>query len=84
MAEIFEFDYQLEMFKPVAARRFGYFALPILHGDRLIGKLDATADPDAGGLRVDAIHQDVPFTRAITAAVDAEIDDLATWLRRRT
>ncbi len=41
-AEIFEFDYQLEMYKPAAQRRWGYFALPVLVGDRLVGKLDAT------------------------------------------
>jgi uncharacterized protein YcaQ len=78
--ELFEFDYQLEMYKPVAKRRWGYFALPILYGDRLVGKLDATADRDAGVLRVRAIHQDVPFTRTMTTAVGREIEDLARWL----
>jgi uncharacterized protein len=75
--ELFEFDYQLEMYKPAAKRRWGYFALPILYADRLVGKLDATADRDTGVLRVDAIHQDVPFDRPMTAAVHAEIEDLA-------
>jgi uncharacterized protein len=78
--ELFEFDYQLEMYKPAAKRRWGYFALPILYGDRLVGKLDAIADRAAGVLRVDAIHQDVPFGRATAKAVDGEIDDLARWL----
>jgi uncharacterized protein len=78
--ELFEFDYQLEMYKPAARRRWGYFALPILHGDRLVGKLDATADRKAGVLRVNAIHQDVTFDPAMTAAVAAEIEDLARWL----
>jgi uncharacterized protein YcaQ len=78
--EIFEFDYQLEMYKPAAARRWGYFALPILHGDRLVGKLDATADRKAGVLRVAATHRDVDFTKAMTAAVRREIRDLARWL----
>nr|AGI62206.1 hypothetical protein [uncultured bacterium] len=81
MTELFDFDYQLEMFKPAAARRWGYWALPILYGDRLVGKLDATADRRAGVLRVHAIHRDVPFTRAMTAAVHHEIEDLAEWLR---
>jgi uncharacterized protein YcaQ len=78
--ELFEFDYQLEMYKPAAKRRWGYFALPVLFGDRLVGKLDAVADRKAGVLRVNAIHQDVPFDKAMTAGVGHEIKDLAHWL----
>jgi uncharacterized protein YcaQ len=80
MEELFEFEYVLEMYKPAAKRRWGYFALPILHGDRLVGKLDATADRVAGRLFVDAVHEDTPFTTAMTTAVDAEITALAEWL----
>lgn len=80
MAEIFEFDYQLEMYKPAAGRRWGYCALPILYGDRLVGKLDATSDRSAGVLRVDAIHQDLPFTRAMDTAIHQEIESLAAFL----
>ena len=80
MGEIFGFDYVLEMYKPAAKRRWGYYALPILHGDRLVGKLDAKADRRAGVLDVTAVHEDQPFGRALTRAVDAEIADLATWL----
>lgn len=79
--ELFEFDYQLEMYKPVAKRRWGYFALPILYGDRLVGKLDATADRRAGVLQVNAIHEDVPFDTTMTDAVHSEIKDLAHWLQ---
>jgi uncharacterized protein YcaQ len=78
--ELFEFDYQLEMYKPAPKRRWGYFALPILYGDQLVAKLDATADRKAGVLRVNTVHRDVDFTRAITAAVNREIRDLARWL----
>ncbi|HKG43658.1 MAG TPA: crosslink repair DNA glycosylase YcaQ family protein [Gaiellaceae bacterium] len=77
--ELFKFEYILEMYKPAAKRRWGYFALPILHVDRLVGKLDATADRKAGVLRVNAIHEDVDFTRATTEAVWVEIADLAAW-----
>ena len=78
--ELFNFEYTLEMYKPAAKRRWGYFALPILHGDRLIGKVDALADRKASVLRVNAIHEDVKFTRAMTKSVNAELEDLAAWL----
>jgi uncharacterized protein len=80
MVDIFEFDYQLEMFKPAAKRRWGYYALPILYGDCLVGKVDARADRKAGVLVVNAIHEDEPFTKTMTAAVERELKDLARWL----
>jgi uncharacterized protein YcaQ len=79
--ELFEFEYQLEMYKPKAKRRWGYFALPVLHSDRLVGKLDATADRTTGRFAVHAVHEDVPFTSAMRSAVDGEIDQLARWLQ---
>jgi uncharacterized protein YcaQ len=78
--EVFEFDYTLEMYKPADQRRWGYFALPILHGDRLVGKLDAAADRKAGVLAVNAIHEDVPFTKQVRHDVDDEVEALASWL----
>ena len=78
--ELFDFEYSLEMYKPAAKRRWGYFALPILHGDQLVGKLDAAADRKAGVLQVNAIHEDVKLTRATRDGIQAELDDLAAWL----
>jgi len=78
--DLFDFEYVLEMYKPAAQRRWGYFALPILVGDRLVGKLDAKADRKAGLLRVNAIHEDFPWEPDVGDAVEAEIDALATWL----
>jgi uncharacterized protein len=80
LVEVFEFDYLLEMYKPAAKRRWGYYALPILHGDHLVGKLDASADRAEGALVVRAVHEDAPFDAATTAGVDAEIAVLAGWL----
>jgi uncharacterized protein YcaQ len=82
MVDLFEFDYALEMYKPVQERKWGYFALPILHGDRLVGKVDCTWDKKRRELRVDAVHEDVRFTKAMAAAVDREIAALAAWLGR--
>ncbi|GAB3402812.1 winged helix-turn-helix domain-containing protein [Schumannella luteola] len=80
VARLFEFDYTLEMYKPKRTRRWGAFALPILRGDRLVGKVDAHADRDAGLLRVHAIHEDEPFATAVRAAVESELDRFARWL----
>ncbi len=78
--ELFDFDYQLEMYKPATKRRWGYYALPVLHRDRLVGKLDATADRKTAVLRVDAIHEDEPFNTSTAAAVRRELKDLTRWL----
>ena len=83
MVEIFEFDYQLEMYKPAKQRRWGYWAMPVLYGDLLVGKVDATADRQRGVLRVDAIHEDAPFTKRMADEVTRELADLATCLNLR-
>ena len=80
MTDIFDFDYNLEMYKPAAQRRWGYWAMPILYGDRLVGKVDATTDRRERVLRVDAIHEDASFTKTMTAKVMRELTDLAQWL----
>jgi uncharacterized protein YcaQ len=78
--ELFDFDYVLEMYKPKDKRRWGYFALPVLHEDRLVGKIDATADRKRSVLDVHAVHEDVKFTPAIMKPVRAELEALASWL----
>lgn len=78
--ELFEYEYLLEMYKPQAKRRWGAWAMPLLHGDRLIGKLDATADRRAGILRIDAVHEDEPWAADVRDAVQVEIRALADWL----
>jgi uncharacterized protein YcaQ len=78
--ELFDFDYQLEMYKPAGKRRWGYFALPILHHDELVGKLDAIADRKRSILNVHAIHEDVAFTSEMADGVRREVGALASWL----
>lgn len=80
LADVFDFEYLLEMYKPAARRRWGYYALPVLHGDRLVGKLDAHADHEAGVLRVAALHLDVELGAGARASVEREIAALASWL----
>ena len=80
MVELFEFDYALEMYKPAAQRRWGYYALPVLHGDRLVGKVDAEADRRAGVLLVHARHEDEPWSASVTEAVETQLRSLAKCL----
>ena len=81
VTRLFEFDYTLEMYQPVATRRWGQFALPILDDDRLIGKVDGTSDRERGRFVVHRVHEDLPFNARIRDAVDLELERFAAWMR---
>ena len=80
LKELFEFEYVLEQFKPKPQRRYGFFAHPILMGDRFVGMLDAEADRERAVLVVNAVHQFLPFDLEEDEMVRAEVADLAAWL----
>lgn len=80
LVELFDFEYVLEQFKPASQRRYGYFAHPILIGDRFAGLLDARLDKKKETLVVSAVHELVPFDEEEKEMVGAEIRDLAEWL----
>jgi len=77
---LFDFDYKLEIYVPRAKRRWGYYVLPILHGDRFVARIDAIADRKSGALNVPAFHIEPQATKNDEAAARAEIDQLAAWL----
>jgi uncharacterized protein YcaQ len=78
--EIFDFDYVLEQFKPKAQRKYGFFAHPILMGDRFVGLLDAEVNRQTEALVVTAVHELLPFDPEEDEMVRAEIANLAEWL----
>ena len=78
---LFDFDYKLEIYVPVVKRRWGYYVLPLLHDERLVGRADARADHKAGVLRVPAIHLEPHATAADRDAAHAELAELAAWLK---
>ena len=77
---LFDFDYALEIYVPVAKRRWGYYVLPILHGERIVGRADAKADREAGVLRIPALHLEPGASQGDLAAARAELGELAAWL----
>jgi uncharacterized protein YcaQ len=54
--ELFGFDYAIECYLPAGKRRYGYFSLPILFGDELVGRMDSKADRRTGTLTVNLLH----------------------------
>jgi uncharacterized protein YcaQ len=77
---LFDFDYVLEIYVPVKKRRWGYYVLPFVNGERITGRVDARADREAGVLRVPALHLERGALGADVEAAKAELDRLAAWL----
>ena len=79
--ELFGFSHRLEIYTPKVKRQWGYFVLPILHGDRLIGRADLAIDRKAERLIAHAVHRepDAPRGKAVAGAVRRELEQLARW-----
>jgi uncharacterized protein YcaQ len=71
------FHYRLEMYVPKAKREYGYYVLPILRGDRLIGRIDPVFDRKASVLRVNSVHWE-PGVKPVS--LERPLRDLARWL----
>jgi len=80
-AELFGFEHRLEIYVPAAKRRWGYYVLPILHRERIVARVDAALDADAGLLRVHALYREpgVRRTPALDRAIERALGRLAAW-----
>ncbi len=56
LTSLFEFDYRIECYVPAAKRAFGYFCLPILYQDELVGRIDCKAHRSVKELEVISLH----------------------------
>lgn len=82
---LFDFDYQIECYVPAAKRKYGYFVLPILHGDEFIGRLDAKAEREPGKLVAQKLYFE-PGARksgASRIAITEALDGFAAFNRCR-
>ncbi len=72
------FDHLIEVYKPQPQRRYGYYVLPLVSGDRIIGRADLKADRKAGSLRLQAYHPERGFRS--TQPLERALDRLARTL----
>lgn len=77
----FGFRYRLEIYVPPAKRQFGYFVLPILHGERFIGRIDPRVDRERAELVVNHFfaEPDAPLDATTGAAIGRALVDLARF-----
>ncbi len=88
VARLFGFDYRVEIFVPREKRRWGYYVLPFLFGERLVARVDLKADRDGRRLMVLAAYREpdkkppaAAFPRGeIAAALVRELRAMAGWL----
>jgi len=81
--QLFGFRFRLEIYVPVAQREFGYFVLPILRGDRLIGRLDPSYDRAMRRLNVKAVYAEPDAPGDAGPDIASAIRELAAWLGAR-
>lgn len=79
---LFGFYYRVEIYVPAAKRQYGYYVMPILHGDRLIGRVDPKMDRKTNRLIVNAVHLEpgIHPHGEMRDAIEGAIDSLGRFL----
>jgi uncharacterized protein len=77
---LFGFRFRMEIYVPKAARRYGYYVLPVLHGERLVGRVDPALDRPRRRLLVHAVHAEPDAPVSAGPALAAALEELAGFL----
>jgi uncharacterized protein YcaQ len=78
---LFGFDYRIEVYVPQPQRRYGYYVLPLLVGDRLVARFDLKADRKASALRVTGAYAEPGMDLVeIAGLAAAELESIGGWL----
>jgi uncharacterized protein len=82
---VFGFDYVHEQFLPKSKRRYGTYVLPILHGERLVGRIDPRYDKEKEVLVINSVHAEpgAPEGKEVSGAIRETIGDLAEFIGAR-
>jgi uncharacterized protein YcaQ len=80
--QLFNFHYRIEIYVPKAKRQYGYYVLPILHGDRLIGRVDSRFDKAQKVYAVDNVYVEPGASKDKTTgrSVREALESMAQWL----
>ncbi|MCW3491801.1 winged helix-turn-helix domain-containing protein [Microbacterium sp. SSM24] len=76
---LFDFEYRIEIYTPAAQRRYGYYSLPVLVGDDVVGRVDLKADRAASTLRVQSAWWEHGRPSDAAARVADELRAAARW-----
>ena len=81
LEDLFGFEYRWEVYTPAARRRYGYYAMPILLGDRLIGRIDPRLDRERNVLVVRGpyLERGVRMTKELRATLTRSLTRFARW-----
>jgi uncharacterized protein len=80
LERLFGFEYRIEIYVPAPKRKFGYYVLPFVYGDRFVARVDLRADRKRSALVVASSHPEPYVTDDALHALAAELRLLATWL----
>jgi hypothetical protein len=80
LEQLFDYFYRIEIYTPVAKRKLGFWAMPVLHGDRIVGSVDPKLDREARVLTINRIVMQKGAPRSAVPAMRRAVQELAAFV----